>query len=280
MPEFAQWLDQWVAQGGHATMDFMARYRDIRCNPDLLSPNAKSIICVALGYKPSKTMTGNAKIAQYAYGDDYHETLRRMLFQMKALIADRYPDFDARVCVDSAPIAEKVWAAQAGLGWIGKNTLLVNPRLGSLLCLGELVTSSEADVYDTPMADGCGSCQQCLQSCPNRALSMTEWGETSRPMLDSTRCTSYNTIENRAEQFDDHQHWSPNGYAFGCDCCQMACPYNSLAPVKFEMSDARLAELQSLSRADEHQFRRFSKHSPLSRIKYVQWLRNLKMIEN
>ena len=256
-------LDGWLAKGCQADMRFMEEYRDMRHNPQLLLPGAKTVIAVLAGYKPSQMMQGSYKIAQYAYGEDYHERMKRMLYQLIDAIRSRYPDFDAKPCVDTAPISDKLWAARAGLGWIGHNTLLVNPKLGSYCTIGELVTTAEADTYDTPLANGCGDCHLCETVCPNQAL---------HGCLDARRCASYHTIENRNPSLPADIKLS--GYTFGCDCCQLACPYNQQAAVRYDLIDERKAQLESLPTADEATFKKLTKHTALSRIKFWQWQRN------
>ena len=292
--------DEWLRNGYQADMAFMEQHRDMRRDPSLLVPGAQSVIVVLLGYKPSQHMQGEARIAQYAYGEDYHERIKRMLYQLIAAIRQRYPDFEAKPCVDTVPISDKQWARRAGLGWIGRNTLLVNPSLGSYCNIGELVTSYPADRYDTPLENGCGDCRACADACPNHALSerransfampsqsmvMTEgsnhalthssiqaFKHSQIPLLDANRCASYHTIENRAETLPPDIHLS--GYAFGCDICQLVCPYNQTAAVRYTLTDERKSQLEALADADPAAFRRATKHTALSRIHHTQWLRN------
>ena len=292
--------DEWLRNGYQADMAFMEQHRDMRRDPSLLVPGAQSVIVVLLGYKPSQHMQGDARIAQYAYGEDYHERIKRMLYQLIAAIRQRYPDFEAKPCVDTVPISDKQWARRAGLGWIGRNTLLVNPSLGSYCNIGELVTSYPADRYDTPLENGCGDCRACADACPNHALSerransfdmpsqsmVTTEGSNKAlthstiqafkhsqiPLLDANRCVSYHTIENRAEALPPDIHLS--GYAFGCDICQLVCPYNQTAAVRYTLTDERKSQLEALADADPAAFRRATKHTALSRIRHTQWLRN------
>ena len=292
--------DEWLRNGYQADMAFMEQHRDMRRDPSLLVPGAQSVIVVLLGYKPSQHMQGDARIAQYAYGEDYHERIKRMLYQFIAAIRQRYPDFEAKPCVDTVPISDKQWARRAGLGWIGRNTLLVNPSLGSYCNIGELVTPSTADRYDTPLENGCGDCRACADACPNHALSerransfampsqsmVTTEGSNKAlthssiqafkhsqiPLLDANRCASYHTIENRAETLPPDIHLS--GYAFGCDICQLVCPYNQTAAVHYTLTDERKSQLEALADADPAAFRRATKHTALSRIRHTQWLRN------
>lgn len=265
-------LDAWLAAGSQADMHYMEQHRDMRRDPRLLLPGARSVISVLLGYKPDRQMEGTARIAQYAYGEDYHERVKRMLFRLIGLIREQYPDFDAKPCVDTVPLSDKLWAVRAGLGWIGRNTLLVNPELGSYCFIGELVTTAECDRYDTPLENRCGTCTACLRACPNGAIAPVG-SSLPRTAVSSPSCASYNTIENRAPGLPGGLRLS--GYAFGCDCCQQVCPYNREAEIKYILTDERKAELESLAQADEAAFRRFAKHSALSRIKYPQWQRNL-----
>ena len=263
-------LHRWLADGDHAAMHYMEQHVAMRHDPSLLVPGARSVVSLLLGYKPSRTMTGKNRIAMYAYGEDYHKRIKQMLFRLIAAIQREYPDFTAKPCVDTAPIADKRWAVRAGLGWVGKNTLFVSPVLGSLCNIAELVTPAVFDSYDQPMESRCGDCRRCVDACPNQALHDVEGGGWH---LDARRCISYHTVENRDEQLPATLR--RNGYAFGCDCCQLACPYNEQAPVSIEISDEQMDALQHLAEADEATFRQFSRPRALSRITYAQWRRNL-----
>ncbi len=297
--------EEWLRRGYQADMAYMEQHRDKRSDPSLLVPGARSVIVLLSGYKPSQTMQGRvsgARIAQYAYGEDYHERIKRMLFQLIAAIRQRYPDFEAKPCVDTVPISDKQWARRAGLGWIGRNTLLVNPVLGSYCNIGELVSPSPADSYDTPIENRCDDCRACVDACPNHALSesransfalpsqsmvttedsnkaltnsqINELTHSSIPLLDANRCASYHTVENRAETLPSDIRLS--GYAFGCDICQLVCPFNQTAAVRYTLTDERKAQLEALADADPATFKHFAKHSALSRIRHTQWLRNQK----
>lgn len=305
--------EEWLRRGYQADMAYMEQHRDKRSDPSLLVPGARSVIVFLSGYKPSQTMQGRvsgARIAQYAYGEDYHERIKRMLYELIAAIRQRYPDFEAKPCVDTVPISDKQWARRAGLGWIGRNTLLVNPVLGSYCNIGELVTPSPADSYDTPIENRCGDCRACVAACPNHALSesiansfaipsqsmvttegsnkalthshinesthssINELTHSSIPLLDANRCASYHTVENRAETLPPDIHLS--GYAFGCDICQLVCPFNQTAAVRYTLTDERKAQLEALADANPTAFKRLTKHTALSRIRHSQWLRNQK----
>ncbi len=322
--------EEWLRLGYQADMAYMEQHRDKRSDPTLLVPGARSVIVFLSGYKPSQTMqdcVSGARIAQYAYGEDYHERIKRMLFQLIAAIRQRYPDFEAKPCVDTVPISDKQWARRAGLGWIGRNTLLVNPVLGSYCNIGELVTLSPADSYDTPIENRCGDCRACVTACPNHALSesranefalpsqsmvttegsnhalsesiadsyalpsqsmvttedsnktltnsqINELTHSNIPLLDANRCASYHTVENRAETLPSDIRLS--GYAFGCDICQLVCPYNQTAEVRYTLTDERKSQLEALADANPTAFKRLTKHTALNRIRHTQWLRNQK----
>ncbi len=269
----SQWdLQEWLAEGRHADMHYMEEHVAKRYDPTLLVPGAKTVISVLLGYRPSALMEGAVKIAQYAYGEDYHERLKGLLYRLLSALGDRYPELQGRPFVDTAPISDKYWAVRAGLGWRGRNTLLVNPTLGSYCFIGELVVTLAADAYDTPLPDGCGTCERCLKACPNHAIVPSPLPAVGT-QVDARRCASYHTIENRAEALPPEVKLS--GYAFGCDCCQLVCPYNLQAEIRYHLTPERQEQLQNLQDADEKTFKHATKHSPLNRIKYPQWLRNL-----
>ena len=262
-------LRPWLAEGCQGEMHYMAEHVDMRYDPRLLVPGARSVISVLLVYKPSQRMEGRSKIAQYAYGQDYHERMKEMLYRLIAAIREEKSDFEAKPCVDTVPISDRAWAVRAGLGWRGRNTLLVNPTLGSYCYIGELVTTFAADYYDTPMTNGCGDCHRCVEACPNGCLVKTSDGTYWN---DARRCASYHTIENRADHLPDDVHLS--GYAFGCDCCQLACPYNIKAEIRCQISNDDKEKLELLAEGDEATFKKATKHMVLNRIKYAQWKRN------
>jgi epoxyqueuosine reductase len=213
-------------------MDYLRRHFSTRFDPSLLVDGARSVIVAALSYyqKPPP-QTGSeqnvrGRVAMYAWGDDYHRVVKdklgAMVEQMRAGVPTR---FDARVCVDTAPVVEREPAAAAGIGWIGKNTLVLNRRFGSYFVLGEIVTTLELEP-DEPLRDRCGTCTACLNACPTGAL-------TSPYEMDASRCISYSTIEHRGDIPEDLQAQMGN-WVFGCDVCQEVCPYNRHAPVTRE----------------------------------------------
>lgn len=275
-------LDAWVAEGFCADMEYMRRNGEMRHDPRRLVEGAKSVVSLVVAYKPDRTIEGGHKIAQYAYGEDYHERLKRMMYQLIAAIRETCPHFEARPFVDTAPISDRHWAVRAGLGWIGHNDLFIHPRYGSYCFLGEIVTTAEIDNYDCPTAASspCGDCLLCVEACPNHAIIAKEINKPIQKgepcihfFVDARRCNSYNTIENRAETLPDELNTA--GYIFGCDICQLACPYNKDVPPSYLLTDNRKQELESLAYTDEQTFRKWVKHSAINRIKHPQLLRNI-----
>lgn len=266
---FQERLTQWLQNGNHGTMSFLEQNFEKRTDPQVLFPGAKSIISVLVAYRPDSVMDNNNKIALYAYGEDYHRRIKRMLFQLIEAIQAQYPDFEAKPCVDTVPISDKLWAMKSGLGWIGKNTLLVHPELGSLLNIGELVTNADVDRYDSPLPNGCQQCQACINACPNKALTIVD----GIAQLNANLCTSYNTIENQSPTIPQSVH--TQGYVFGCDICQLACPYNRNSPISIEIDSNRIKELNELDHSDEKGFKKAIRHTAMDRIKFSQWQRNL-----
>jgi epoxyqueuosine reductase len=222
-------LADWIDRGYAGDMRYLDTSRDERLDPRRVLPSARSVVSVAAVYNTRAPYSTNvvepdrAKVARYAWGDDYHDVLRARLRALVRWMAARAgPGFEAFSCVDSGPVQERVLAEQAGLGWIGKNTCLINARLGSWLFLAEVLTSAELTT-DAPAMDQCGTCRRCLDACPTGAL-------TEPYLLDATRCLSYLTIESRGGVTDD---WRPHigPHVFGCDICQDVCPWNRRAAI-------------------------------------------------
>lgn len=201
-------LRQWLARGWHGDLDYMERNIEKRMDPRQLVPGAHSVICCVSAYPPP---TSEGGVAAYARTREYHKVVKDMLFMLR----ERLGIPEAKVCCDTVPISDKHWAARAGLGWIGRHTLLVTERWGSWVNLGELVTTEECDVYDRALPTGCTDCNLCVEACPNHAI-----GEE---MIDVRRCTAYYTTHHTREIPPDVD---AHGYTQGCDICQLACPFN------------------------------------------------------
>ena len=271
-------LAEWLAAGFHGEMDYMARYGPRRARPAELRPGTLSVISARMNYQPRAAEAwsvvdapGKAYIARYAMGRDYHKVLRRRLEQLAQRIEREIGAFGHRVYTDSAPVMEVELAAKSGLGWRGKHTLLLSRDAGSYFFLGEIYTDLPLPV-DAPVADHCGSCRKCLDICPTRAI-------VAPYKLDARRCISYVTIELKGSIPLALRPLIGNR-VYGCDDCQLACPWNRYAEVSGEpdfgvrhgLDDVQLVELFSWS---ESQFHERMAGSAIHRIGFDRWSRNL-----
>lgn len=227
----AEHYRRWLAAGRAGRMDYLHRHVETRLDPRQLLPGALSVIVVAQSYcqpwpdRPKDDLP-RGRVAMYAWGRDYHRVMRKKLYalvdQMREGLAE---PFEARVCVDTAPLLEREWAASAGVGWIGKNTLVMNAELGSYFFLGTVVTTLELEP-DAPISDHCGRCTRCLEACPTGAL--------DRPYeMDASKCISYLTIEHR-EDVPEALRPLMRDWVYGCDICQQVCPHNQRVPTTHE----------------------------------------------
>jgi epoxyqueuosine reductase len=270
-PDFPCLLDS-LAKGYAGEMGYLERRKKERGDPRLILPGAKSIFCVGLSYTPQSEhypLLEKHPISCYAWGRDYHKVLGEKLKVLADYLRETpCPGAQAKWYVDTGPVLERSYAAQAGLGWIGKNTLLLNRKFGSFLFLGEILTDAEL-AYDEPVDNLCKTCTSCLEACPVGALE--EPG-----VLNATKCISYLTLERRSDfkgEADLH------GYLAGCDLCQTVCPYNANAPAGREEAFAPRPEILGLTREkasqmSEGDFKEFAGNSALERIKYPMWKRN------
>lgn len=295
----------WLSKGYNADMAYMENYEDKRLDPRLLMPEARSMICLALSYVPDISRISNSNsslftphssltpppgeagrglyplgeaggglpISFYALGKDYHDVMKQRL----RLLAERLGLTDYRVFCDTAPILERYWAVQAGLGWIGRNHQLIVPNAGSMFFLGEIFCQEDVDSYDVPIAQRCGStCRKCLDACPTQAL-------LPDGQLDANRCLSYLTIENRGDIPDEAAEKMGDCF-YGCDRCQLACPWNAhVVPTEVEefhpsqaLLDMDMDKWRSLS---IEQYRILFKGSAVKRVKYEGLMRNISKIK-
>lgn len=227
-PKLAR-LKDWIALGYAGEMTYLEESLDERLDPLLALPTAKSIISVAVIYntdQPYSTEINDpdrVAVARYAWGDDYHLVLRERLRALLALLAaEGGAGFEGLSCVDFEATQERVWAEAAGIGWIGKNTCVINPKIGSWFFLGEIITNAELEP-DAPVADQCGTCTRCIEACPTNAI-------VEPYTVDATKCLSYLTIETRGE-IDAALQGAVTKQIFGCDICQDVCPWNRKAAV-------------------------------------------------
>jgi epoxyqueuosine reductase len=257
-------FDAWLDAGFNADMEWMARNRDVRKDIRLLLPGARSVVVVARNYyapRPDVSDTAgvyHGRVSRYAWGLDYHRIMREPMKRLAARIQELGGAGNGAVCaisVDSGRVLEKFWAAHAGVGWIGRNSVVNVPGIGSFVFLGVVATTIEL-APDVPMESKCGSCRLCIDSCPTRAI-------TECQGVDARRCLSYLTVEKRGD-IPSEYHRALGNRVFGCDTCQEACPYNSAPPVTDEPGflprmDQANPELRELSVIDDAEFlQRFS----------------------
>jgi epoxyqueuosine reductase len=274
-PAKSRFLDEWLARRYHGNMDWMQIRQAVRKNIQLLFPGVKSVICVGHNYYSSDC--GNcsqmlAGISCYARGKDYHAVIKRKLKVLFAEIKKLHPAVKRRLCVDSAPLLEKIWAEAAGLGWQGKNTNLISRDLGSWFFLAEILVDIELEI-DSPAGNYCGKCKACLKACPTGAL-------IQPCLLDASRCISYLTIEYRAERFPESLANKMDNWIFGCDICQQVCPWNKFSKISTEpeyqpVNLAKYSTLAELLTIPESEFNLIFRHSPLRRTGYKNFKRNV-----
>jgi epoxyqueuosine reductase len=280
-PDFGRYAE-WVSAGFAGEMGYLRDHRAaLRDDARNLLPEARSVVCVgkiyntALPYSTRFDEPERAWIARYGWGNDYHDVVRHGLERLDAMLRDRAdagPPYQSRICVDTAPLLERSYARAAGLGWIGKNTCLINQREGSWFFLGELLTSLEIEP-DSPPPDRCGSCTRCIDACPTAAIVPTGDGFA----LDSRRCISYFTIELRSAIPEDWRT-AMGKHVFGCDICQDVCPWNRRAAVTDnpEFAPREFAPpLEKLAGLSEAEFRAMFRGSPVTRARYAGFLRNV-----
>jgi epoxyqueuosine reductase len=267
-PEPGAALRRWVEAGHAATMGYLARRLEERLDPRRVLPGARSVLCVALNYYQGEPADASWRpVARYAWGRDYHDVIAPRLERLAAHLAEA-GGARSRGYVDTGPVLERDLAARAGLGWVGKNTMLLHPRLGSWFFLGVLLTTAEL-ARDAPLADRCGSCRACLDACPTGAF-------VAPYVLDARRCISYLTIEHRGDIDPDLQPGMA-GWQFGCDICQDVCPWNRKAPTTAEadfVPEAAYPGAEAVSAMDDADFRRHFAGTPILRAKAAGMRRN------
>lgn len=218
----ARRLEEWLKQERNATMGWMGNNFEKRVDPTVLVPGSKTVISVLSSYfhpkhESQRGIQNRPLIAKYAQGRDYHKVLKKKLKHLFEFTGELLGGIEGRFFTDSAPVLDKAWAQRAGLGWIGKNSNLLNKDLGSFFFIGEMIIDTELS-YDTPVTDHCGSCTRCLDACPTNAIY-----EPYR--VDAARCISYLTIEHKGE-IEERYHTDMKNWIFGCDICQDVCPWN------------------------------------------------------
>lgn len=276
LEEEAPRLEQWLKAGMHGEMQYMENYFDKRLDPTLLLDGAKSVISLSYNYFPDKEISSfdNFKISKYAYGQDYHDILKKILADMVAELQADIGDFGFRVFVDSAPVLERAWARKSGIGWVGKNANLLTKQSGSFYFLAEIICDLSLS-YDHPTTDHCGSCRRCIDACPTGAI-------VAECVVDGSRCISYATIELKSE-IPPSYAGQMEDWMFGCDICQDVCPWNRFSKPHrqpaFQPNDAlmtfRKRDWQELS---QEVFSEIFRKSPVKRTKYSGLKRNIDFI--
>jgi epoxyqueuosine reductase len=275
---YTDYFRKWLDAGRAGTMRWLADRFDERTDPSVYFPGARSVISLASNYRvklasPEENDTG--RIARYALGDDYHEVMKDRLHDLADWLRATVPGTKTRSSVDTAPVMEKELAARAGIGWMGKNTCIINEKIGSFILLGQILTTLDLPV-DEPVEDRCGSCTRCIEACPTSAI-------TSEYQMDATRCISYLTIEHREEIAAELQP-RMGDWIYGCDVCQEVCPWNRKSPETTDQAflprfkSASLEWKRVLEWTDE-EYKIQLKGSAMKRVKLPMWKRNAAIVE-
>lgn len=278
MDEEAKKLEHWLNKNHQGEMHYMENHFDKRIDPRKLVDGAKSVISLAYNYYTDKKQDDceAPKFSTYAFGEDYHQVIKEKLKSLLDKIREKTGDINGRCFVDSAPVLERDWAKRSGLGWTGKNTMLIHPKMGSFFFLAEIILDIEFD-YQSPIKDYCGTCRKCIDACPTEAISEKGY------LLDASKCISYFTIELRgeipSEMKDKFDNW-----VFGCDICQDVCPWNRFSKPHQEPAFEPKGEFISMRKSEwveltEETFHSIFKKSAVKRTKFEGLMRNIKFIQ-
>jgi epoxyqueuosine reductase len=274
--EEAPLLEEWLKRNYQGKMGYLENHFDKRLDPTLLVPGAKSVVSLLYNYFPVTPLgkEGELKIASYAYGEDYHFVIKDKLKTFLDAIQEEIGQIQGRAFVDSAPVMERVWAKRSGIGWIGKNSLLVNTKAGSFFFLAELIIDLELE-YDGPIKDYCGTCTACMDACPTDAIPQPY-------VVDGSKCISYFTIELK-DQIPTEVQGKFENWIFGCDICQNVCPWNRFSKPHQEPRFAPHPELKNMTQQEwmeltDEVFQKLFKHSAVKRAKLEGLKRNIKFI--
>lgn len=273
LEEEAPRLEAWLKKSYQGSMHYLENHFEKRLDPRLLVPGARSVISLVYNYFPEKDLTkeDNLKIAKYAYGEDYHDVIKAKLKVLMQQIQEHIGEVNGRAFVDSAPVMERVWAQRSGLGWIGKNSLLLNKSMGSFFFLAELIVDLELE-YDGPVKDYCGTCTACMDACPTEAI-------PAPYVVDGSKCISYFTIELK-EAIPVEVKGKFENWIFGCDICQDVCPWNRFSTPHHEKKFKPSPELENMSMGawkeiTEEVFQTLFRKSAVKRTKFNGLKRNI-----
>lgn len=271
-------LERWLKDGAHGEMTYMENHFDKRLDPTKLVEGARSVISLSLNYYTDQVQQDpNApKISRYAYGEDYHSVIKNKLKLLVQSIQENIGEVNGRAFVDSAPVLDKAWAKRSGLGWIGKNSNLINKKTGSFFFLAELITDLDLEYDIAPTEDHCGTCTRCIDACPTEAI-------VAPYVVDGSRCISYLTIELKNELPSEFKGKMDN-WMFGCDVCQDVCPWNKFSVLHQEPAFKPNSELLAISTADwqeitEETFSRVFSKSAVKRTKFSGLKRNIDFLK-
>jgi len=279
MDEEAKRLEEWLNRGYHGKMQYMENHFEKRIDPTKLVEGSKSVITLLYNYFPEENQKDQTapKIAKYAYGKDYHFVIKDKLKSFLQTINEEIGEVHGRCFVDSAPVMERDWAKRSGVGWIGKNTLLIHPKQGSFFFLAELIIDLELEA-DAPIKDYCGRCTRCIDACPTEAISPEGY------ILDGSKCISYLTIELK-EALPNEFKGKMENWMFGCDICQDVCPWNRFSKKHQEPEFKPHPDLLKMKKEDweevtEDVFRKIFKKSAVKRTKFDGLKRNIDFLRD
>jgi len=270
-------LHEWLDAGYQGSMSYLENHFEKRLDPQKLVPGARSVISLMYNYHPKEQIDNDGlKIAKYAYGKDYHKVIKKRVKGLTDFLESSFENLEYRVFADSAPVMERQWARESGIGWIGKNTLLINPEKGSFFFLAEIVLNKELE-YDGPIKDHCGTCTKCLDACPTNAFEAPY-------VLNASKCISYLTIELKDGVIPQEFKGKFENWAFGCDICQDICPWNRFSKPHKEVLFEPSNELKQMNSNDwdslnEEKFNSLFEGSAVKRAKFKGLKRNINFIQ-
>ncbi len=278
LEEEAPLLETWLKNGSHGEMTYMENHFDKRLDPTKLVEGAKSVISLSLNYYSDEVQSdsGAPKISRYAYGEDYHVVIKNKLKLLMDAVQGHIGEVNGRAFVDSAPVLDKAWAKKSGLGWIGKNSNLINKKTGSFFFLAELITDLDLEYDIAPTVDHCGTCTRCIDACPTEAI-------VAPYVVDGSKCISYLTIELKTELPSEFKGKMDN-WMFGCDVCQDVCPWNKFSVLHAEPGFKPNRELLGVSSSEwqeitQDTFNKVFKNSAVKRTKFSGLKRNIEFLK-
>jgi len=273
-PKYESYFKEWLSDGKFAGMNWLAKNTDKRLNPDLILPGTTSAIVLVTSYYHELDEGKEFSIAKYAHGEDYHNWIKQRLERLAEFVKEMIPDFSWRSFVDTGPILERDLAAKAGIGWVGKNTCLINKESGSFVFLSVILCNT-IFTSTIPEIDRCETCNLCLEACPTNALDAYQ--------LDASKCLAYHNIEARGER--EQEYWPKIGnHLVGCDICQDVCPWNhNVESTRNEawvetMKEANFSNIEEFLKLSKVSFKKLYKNTAISRIKYEDFMRNVFLV--